>query len=211
MERFPNPNEFVCKSSDLTVVLLDEESRKLYTKDIKRINNAAKKCYFVIFHPNTASKPSARKQKLYENCLHVRQVDIGRLSEEISTWIEQCHAKCEQDDFQSFQHWQNLCEGDIEIEEMGKQFDNAKQFVETVFGEEQTEDLFSFKQKAFPLQKKWQEWVDIILRITTQRSSRLPFPGMREKFGKMLKDRNNWHVGYRKSRKAFWTYSEGGG
>ncbi|XP_071830911.1 interferon-induced very large GTPase 1-like [Apostichopus japonicus] len=158
---FPIQTEFVCKASDLTVVLLDEESRKLYKKDIKRINNAAKKCYFVVFHPNSASKPPARKQKLFEYCLHVRQVDMGRLSEEISTWIEQCHEQCKQDNLQSFQHWQNFCVGDIEIEDMGKEYDNAKQFVETVFGEEQTENLLEFKEKAFPLQEKWREWVDI--------------------------------------------------
>ncbi|XP_071830912.1 interferon-induced very large GTPase 1-like [Apostichopus japonicus] len=186
---FPIQTEFVCKASDLIIVLLDEESRELYKKDIQRIDNAAKKCYFVVFHPNSERKTSARRKlNLKETCLHVRQVDMGSLNEEISTWIKKCYAKCKQDDFQSSQSWQNLCGGDIDIEDMGKEYDCAKQFVETVFGEEQTENLLEFKEKAFPLQEKWQGWVDIDMESLTHYNTKKQSIAVSRDERKMRKD-----------------------
>lgn len=159
---FPAQTRFVCQTSNLVVAFIAKRNQQKYETFIENLKSIATHCRFIAVNDKRVDPPKrCRMLRWIDDWLFVRFMEVDTLCDEICNVIATCRERCDTTTFQSLELMKNMCSGEIDVEEDNEVIHAAKDLVAKICNPEDTKDLTIFKEKSFPLQFIWKEWVEI--------------------------------------------------
>ncbi|PIK35651.1 putative up-regulator of cell proliferation-like [Apostichopus japonicus] len=158
---FTAATKFICKSANLTFAFLakrNQGSLSSYSRQVKSFSNKLK---FIVIDDECKMPPKMRKwEKWHENFLYVRFFSMKSLCAEICVTISVHCKKCPPEHLKRMESLDQYCEN-IDVEDENEGFRKSQSEVKELCDFGGIDNLAKFKEKAFPLQSMWVDWVNI--------------------------------------------------
>ncbi|XP_071850019.1 interferon-induced very large GTPase 1-like [Apostichopus japonicus] len=161
---YPVQRKFACMSANLTIAIIATEKRSEYVNTIRELKKISSKTLFIAVkekrNTNGSERSSLPTKK--DNWIFVKTIQVDTISRMVCEIIaDSCNRNRQTETLLSIEQIAEKCRPYLDVDEDKKECSKAHTFVKDIFGSVEYKDVLEFKQKSFPLQESWREWVEL--------------------------------------------------